>query len=284
MVTGHGWFLRMGFTLPLLLMFVINLAGCIDPDYLAEAKDRYETRYHLKKDTGRVQAGAASAGEQKRSHPPYRNRECNKCHDQARGGQLLAQQADLCYLCHDPAKFARERLHGPVAVGKCSVCHVSHENANPYHTTSPLPKLCLDCHTFAWGTKGGLKEGFHVHKPVHEGGYASCHDPHGGTRRFFLQAEPSELCLRCHDPQVYRAGVVHGPLAVGDCLVCHDPHAAKTGRLLKGPVPAELCFKCHTQLRVRCPAPPGNQDCLGCHHPHRLDEGRTGGTAPGVAE
>jgi predicted CXXCH cytochrome family protein len=256
----------------LALLLSAGLAGCINPEYLAQAKDRYEVRHHLKKETDAARSGAGATADQKKSHPPFRDRECQKCHNQQKGSELLAKGADLCYLCHDRTHFKRERLHGPVAVGKCSDCHVSHENGYPYHTTSALPKLCLTCHTFAWGGREGLKEGFFLHKPVAEGACPRCHDPHGGTRRYFLLAEPVELCLRCHNPQAYGAGVVHGPLAVGDCLACHDPHAAQAGRLLKTAFTAELCFRCHTQPRVKCAAPPERKDCLTCHHPHQLTQ------------
>lgn len=266
-----------------LLFLAATLAGCVNPDYLAQAKDRYEARHHLKKPAGGGAAGAAPATENK-VHPPYGNRECDRCHNQAKGAELRAQGADLCYLagCHERGKFQRERLHGPVAVGRCSDCHLSHESPHPYHTTAPLPRLCLGCHTFAGGSGDGLKEGYFLHQPVREGQCAKCHDPHGGTRRFFLLAEPADLCLACHDPQVYGGGVVHGPLAVGDCLVCHDPHASRTGRLLKATVTAGLCFRCHTQPRVKCTASAERTDCLTCHRPHRVNGSVNGGRDAGM--
>lgn len=259
------------------LLLGINAAGCIDSTYLAAAKDRYETRHRLKKYDPSAPAAASAPASEKRSHPPYRDRECDQCHNQARGGELLAKGEALCWLCHDQAEFRRERQHGPVAVGNCSDCHISHENAYPYHTTSALPALCLKCHAFPWGGKEGFAAGFGVHQPVRDGKCSRCHDPHGGSRRFFLVADAAELCLTCHDPKIYGAGVVHGPLAVGDCLACHDPHAAKARRLLKQEFAAALCFRCHTQARTRCTAGPRDLACLRCHNPHQLEKGSAGG-------
>lgn len=255
----------------LLLTLNAALSGCavIDPAYLAAAKERYEAQSRKPEAASR----AVLVDERKSSHPPYRERECHKCHDAARGGALLAEQAELCYLCHERAKFRHEREHGPVAVGRCSDCHISHENAFPNHTTTSLPQLCLGCHAFSWSDKAGPKEGFLLHRPVREGRCAACHDPHGGARRLFLKADVGDLCLACHDAEVYGPGVLHGPLAVGDCLVCHDPHASETAGLLKARPTDALCLKCHTQQRPKCPSEPGGRECLACHHPHRLTQG-----------
>ncbi|MGE5623616.1 MAG: cytochrome c3 family protein [Methanocella sp.] len=266
------------------LLAAVSVAGCVDAAYLAAAKDRYETRHRLKKYDSAGSVADAAGDDQKKSHPPYRDRECAKCHDQGRSGELLAEGEGLCWLCHDRTKFRPERQHGPVAVGACSDCHISHENAFPYHTTSALPGLCLKCHAFAWGGKDGFVSGFGLHQPVKEGKCARCHDPHGGSRRLFLKADPAELCLTCHDPEVYGGGVVHGPLAVGDCLACHDPHAAKAPHLLREAFDAALCFRCHTQPRVKCPARPDDLACLRCHNPHRLTGTKTTAGAQGVAK
>ncbi len=256
------------------LTLLVGLAGCINPAYLASAKDSYELRHGLKKPAPSVPAGQVTPGaDQKTSHPPYWDRECGKCHDQSKGGEFRARGEELCYLCHPRSAFHHERIHGPVAAGECSSCHVSHENTNPYHTTAPLPALCLGCHSFDWGDSGGLKDGYFIHQAVREGRCAKCHDPHGGSLVGFLKAEPAHLCLGCHTGKQYSNGVVHGPLAVKDCLTCHEPHASKTRGLLKAPATADLCFECHPPSRPKCTAAPDERDCLRCHDPHQVKPG-----------
>jgi predicted CXXCH cytochrome family protein len=261
---------------------LLTLPGCFDPEYLAAAKERYELRHHLKKDDGLTARTVVEPGsDQKKVHPPYAERACNQCHDGKRGSALLAQGDALCWLCHKPEEFRFARLHGPVAVGGCSDCHFSHESPYPNHTTKAVPALCLDCHsTVEWLAQGPARADLYVHSPVAAGKCPQCHDPHGGTRRYFLKAEAKELCLTCHEAARYGSGVVHGPAAVGDCLKCHTPHASRIPGLLKAGFSPDLCWRCHDRLRTRCPEKE-KPDCLGCHPPHAAGSSKA---PPGVVE
>ncbi|MGE5509341.1 MAG: cytochrome c3 family protein [Chitinophagales bacterium] len=259
----------------LLVLLLSTSAGClVDPAYLAVAKERYELKHGLKARQAVVEETDTSVPvDEKKVHPPYRNMECNKCHDLTKGSELLAKGADLCWFCHKKNDFERSRQHGPVAVGDCSGCHTSHETAYPNHTTAGLPSLCLGCHDFAWGGRDGFREGFTIHQPVREGKCPKCHDPHGGDRRFFLKSERGDLCRTCHTDPKYGKGVTHGPVAIGDCLACHDPHASQAARLLRQQLTAELCFRCHPSGQLSCDGGRGRRDCLACHKAHETPQG-----------
>jgi len=114
------------------------------------------------------------------AHTPYRENRCQGCHD-ADSGQLTRTVRDgLCRTCHSKL-VATAFVHGPAAVSDCTVCH--------HHHAAPFQKLllvdatatCLNCHE-----RDDLSTGEH-HTGIHRRACTDCHDPHGGTNRFFVK-------------------------------------------------------------------------------------------------
>lgn len=130
--------------------------------------------------TGGVDAGRPVVPRKLFAHTPYRENRCQGCHD-LDSGQLARSLSDgLCLTCH-AAVVSKPFVHGPAAVSDCTACH-------HYHA-SPFPKLllvepnatCLNCHD-----RDDLSGGEH-HAGIDQRTCVECHDPHGGTNRFFVK-------------------------------------------------------------------------------------------------
>ena len=85
--------------------------------------------------------GAVSA------HSAYVERRCPECQgNRSRFGFTTAGFTDLtaaiCVDCHEPALQA-PRLHGPVALGDCLLCHEAHVSAHPLAAGSTLRRRCV---------------------------------------------------------------------------------------------------------------------------------------------
>lgn len=187
----------------------------------------------------------------------------------------VPQQQRSCVTgeCHGEMGKAKY-VHGPVAVGECTACHIPLDEKTMYDVKKHRFKLaakkdalCYNCHEERKDTKRV------VHGPVKFGLCTACHDPHQSPYRYRLKAwPPSQLCFKCHvnDKTVERE--IHGPVAAGDCVACHDPHTSPYKyRLIKqGP---DLCYTCHTEKKEefagkRFGHPPAKHDCSNCHDPH----------------
>src|ERR1039457_462787 len=80
------------------------------------------------------------------SHPPYKEKRCNDCHDKNTDSGFVAPLKDLCAVCHkDFLKGAY--LHGPAAAGACLKCHLQHDSPNPKLLVRPKKELCGGCHS-----------------------------------------------------------------------------------------------------------------------------------------
>jgi predicted CXXCH cytochrome family protein len=171
--------------------------------------------------------------------------------------------------CHAPI-IQHKYLHGPLAVGQCTVCHAP--LPGPDHKFRIMQKeadMCLTCH------KRVDTEKF-LHDPVAEGLCLKCHDPHGSASPSQIRISPvTRLCNDCHDPVATRKHT-HKPVAEGDCLSCHGAHGSKAGKLLKASG-SKLCFQCHDDMG---PAAAGaknkdihlaKENCADCHRPHDSD-------------
>jgi len=152
-----------------------------------------------------------------------------------------------CTTCHVEVTAARV-VHGPVAAGSCSTCHVVGISNGRRRvmlkgggSSRDTTKLCVTCHE---DIADRLKQQ-HRHAPVAAGQCTACHDPHGSAFRFQLPAEGNGACVTCHQDiaDALARPHVHAP-AAASCQICHDPHA--------GAHPS--------QLRAR-----GNTVCLACH-------------------
>ncbi len=119
--------------------------------------------------------------------------------------------------CHD--EMGKERyVHGPVAAGECTKCHVPLDPKTMYdgerHAFRLIraeEDLCYLCH------EQRLDSQKVVHGPVRFGLCGACHDPHQSPYRYRLRkSPPSELCYQCHDRDKTREKEVHGPVAEGE--------------------------------------------------------------------
>ncbi|NOZ13645.1 MAG: hypothetical protein GXO69_08385 [Acidobacteria bacterium] len=112
-------------------------------------------------------------------HPPYVNRQCERCHNQTSRNMLVSSKAELCFNCHEKSKFTGPYVHGPVAVGACLMCHLPHRSVNPSLLVKKTPGLCLQCHNktdiFANENHEGVTD------------CLECHQPHVSGNPMFLQ-------------------------------------------------------------------------------------------------
>ncbi|MFG0286310.1 MAG: cytochrome c3 family protein [Phycisphaerales bacterium JB039] len=172
--------------------------------------------------------------------------------------------------CHAET-MDHEFLHGPTAVGACTMCHTYDDPAeHTFSMKTQEPELCTFCHIDV-GKGGNI-----VHQPVAEGQCLSCHDPHGASNRQLVPHETmAGLCAECHVDTL--AGEhIHPPAATGECSTCHSAHAADHAGLLAMPR-RDLCMSCHegvandlaNSLHVHDPAA---GDCLDCHTTHASDQ------------
>ena len=170
--------------------------------------------------------------------------------------------------CHDGFE-EKEYLHGPIALGECTVCHKPDDVAK--HTFKFARKdndLCLNCHLEQTAGKN-------VHEPVKEGSCTQCHNPHSSDNEGLLHKESvAEMCAECH-ASVTEHENLHGPVAVGECSICHNPHSSDEKNLMTVN-PKELCVSCHETTKNELEKfefihEPAKGDCQGCHDPHGAD-------------
>lgn len=177
---------------------------------------------------------------------------------------LSAEVPELCFGCHDKAKFAMKNIHSPVAGGMCTGCHDPHSSENAGLLISPAPDLCYNCHDKTAFSKKV------VHMPVAGGMCTECHNPHSSELEKLISGP--DICLKCHDKNSFTSQkVVHPPVAAGLCTDCHFPHSGDLGRMLRLDMP-QLCYKCHDQKNfkkknVHGPVEAGM--CTGCHLVHQ---------------
>jgi len=131
--------------------------------------------------------------------PTLDNAKCGACHDRNASFALLRPINVLCLQCHQATAREAPLMHGPVAVGECSLCHEAHRSPYPHLLKAPLPKLCFGCHdrtppkyprespTISSDTLGGKPTTLGCLRPSDEAACTTCHRPHGGTDRFFLR-------------------------------------------------------------------------------------------------
>ena len=111
---------------------------------------------------------------------------CRSCHNADASYALLRPPTELCVGCHlkDTRQFPR--MHGPVALGHCSVCHEPHRSPNKHLVRATPDKLCFLCHEHT--PKGGATMG--CSRKADDANCVACHHPHGGMDAFFLAGRP----------------------------------------------------------------------------------------------
>jgi predicted CXXCH cytochrome family protein len=144
-------------------------------------------------------------------------------------------RTDLCYLCHDSAKYKRLNPHdqldraGKIKEESCLVCHKSGDKLKTangieqvdFNVDSNLSKMCTGCHlyephpggSFSYSSKGPpnhlVKPNKRFQKRTGEIFCGTCHNPHqkgviktaaaargaGSKQRLRMQ----QMCANCHD-------------------------------------------------------------------------------------
>ena len=115
------------------------------------------------------------------SHPPYKEKRCEGCHDKAEESGLIKRRDELCFVCH-PKIIDNLYAHGPAAVGACLECHEPHSSSNKSLLKVEKAKLCAVCHK-----EPRLAQS--MHDKVTASGLlcTDCHDPHAGAAKYFLR-------------------------------------------------------------------------------------------------
>jgi predicted CXXCH cytochrome family protein len=110
-------------------------------------------------------------------HDPYQKKQCMKCHDSNAVGELLYEEPQLCYSCHDNYSTKYIRLHGPVDIGFCLVCHEPHMSKMENLLSLEGNALCFPCH-IDYEVKQPDR-----HIDIGEDLCRKCHHPHGENER-----------------------------------------------------------------------------------------------------
>ena len=121
--------------------------ACMD----CHSKDRF--REEIKQDLMWCESCHQVTGNQFKKHVLSDKRDCTGCHRIADDLTLTVsgQFSDInpCFGCHSDkiGQYAQNFIHGPVAGGSCTICHNPHGSAYENNLRSPVPFLCMSCHT-----------------------------------------------------------------------------------------------------------------------------------------
>jgi predicted CXXCH cytochrome family protein len=194
-------------------------------------------------------------------HPPYREKDCASCHNQQRMGQLVAEEPELCYQCHDN-KEEHPVKHGPAGAGFCTACHRPHKSREDNLLLEAGNALCFNCH------ETNLVADNIIHQEIKKkDNCVDCHNPHSSENNSMLQ---SGACYSCHEEKINDYSFLHGPVAANYCSTCHENHASKNEHLLVR-AGNNLCLSCHdtTTLYLNQKHQENKQEnCTNCHNPH----------------
>jgi len=244
----------------------------------------------------------------KSSHEPFEKRRCTRCHSAATSFQAPVT-GNTCRQCHT-AHFKLEPddwVHGPVALVKCAMCHLSHTSKYEGLLTEPQQDLCFFCHDAA----ETLARPYHARVGANR--CSTCHDPHSSGNRLLLidattykrrklpllpaparhaswdkkscttchsaemsnqlldEAGINKGCLSCHKKtqDAAMAQRQHKPVREGKCTACHVAHRSQRAKLVRLDIEAG-CLKCHKlgSLPPDLHPPVHRVDCLLCHSAH----------------
>jgi predicted CXXCH cytochrome family protein len=112
-------------------------------------------------------------------HQPLVENECATCHEKT-GEQSALTEAAVCYRCHTAMAVMFPYVHGPVAAGKCLVCHDPHGSSLPNLTRARVKDICTACHDQPSTWK-------HIDSSRNSV-CTLCHNPHYGMKRTLLRA------------------------------------------------------------------------------------------------
>ena len=136
------------------------------------------------KETGKDMAGAKKPGEKKekleyRTHGPFDAKLCDACHIPAEGNKLIMPVEKLCLNCH-VLNLKAKKVHGPLFVGGCRICHDPHGSVYRFYLVSDSTKFCFHCHN-----KKDIDKR-EVHRDTDKG-CTDCHNPHFADNEFLLR-------------------------------------------------------------------------------------------------
>jgi predicted CXXCH cytochrome family protein len=203
-----------------------------------------------------------------RSHPPFYNQECQRCHKMvdlySENKGLSEPQSETCYKCHEAFDETYTSLHAPVAAGKCTVCHRPHHSKNKKLLIQKGRALCFNCHN----EKRLLALNYHA--TIKNANCIECHHPHGTKSEGNTTLIKDGICTSCHQDVITSYNYLHGPVNVGECTTCHGQHSLKTDfNLLRES--NETCFYCHNSSTIsmnKTHNANNNKSCIECHNPH----------------
>ncbi len=241
-------------------------------------------------------------------HAPFKDpKQCKNCHDPSKSFGTPA--ADMCRTCHKRHYDQQwdDWTHGPVALGQCALCHVSHSSRYAGLLTAPMPDLCLGCHD----AKRTMERPYHATAGTQA--CTTCHDPHfAGNRQLLLDsvayarrggrasvlssghnewtkaacvkchtaessnqpvADVDKVCLSCH-PKIQQptpGQKMHEAVVKGRCTACHTAHKSSRPSLMK-PAAEKNCLGsgCHDLAKIQTDKHPKiiRGDCVFCHNGH----------------
>ncbi len=151
------------------------------------------------------------------THQPAAQWNCFSCHEVLRGERkYTAPKPDqkVCFPCHnyELKEWKKKKLmHGPTAVGHCTLCHNPHGSDWPALLKMQTTDLCINCHEekasgahviAGFYGKGHPVRGVkHPFKPDREFTCAGCHNPHAGNSQNLLHLDNKNMtiyCTTCH--------------------------------------------------------------------------------------
>lgn len=125
---------------------------------------------------------------QYKSHGISSKKDCAFCHEGDSGTYRIdGNNSVLCQKCHPPPGSGKY-VHGPVAIGSCTICHDPHGSTNDALLTKTGEDLCFQCHIAKDALKHLLIQGAGDKSFLREKGCGFCHDPHFSDRRFLLRS------------------------------------------------------------------------------------------------
>ncbi len=150
-------------------------------------------------------------------HVPVKKWACFECHEITRGSDrkyaVRQPVSEVCYDCHGQKVSSwksKKIMHGPTAVGQCTLCHDPHGSDWPAFTRMHPTDMCINCHV-------DMETGKHV------------------IAGFFGKGHPTR---GVPDPFV--------PGKEFSCAGCHNPHASDYDNILNfGSESGIICNECH---------------------------------------
>lgn len=247
---------------------------------------------------------STNVDENMKIHKPVSEGGCLICHNSHGSpvkGLLNADEAKICYSCHNKNEFAdKKTVHKAIELS-CSSCHSPHKSDKPTLLKSEAANLCAKCHDYS---KSSIKSSHNKiefstsdcfschephstdknklmrkveHKPFADRNCASCHDLLVNSKDDEQGSNglKDDFCFSCHSDfmsKIEQLKFSHGGDFNKQCITCHDVHASDNNYLLKDNEKS-LCMTCHDNYqselnKVFVHTPVKENTCSGCHSAH----------------